>query len=72
MSIRLPYKRILSFNDSTRNWEALGKYLNAKGDTASRPDATLIGVGSIYFDTDLNQPIWSDGTDWIDATGTVV
>lgn len=68
MSIRLPYKRILSHDDSTRNWEALGKYLGS-GTTANRPNAALIDLGAMYFDTTLGQPIWSDGTIWVDATG---
>jgi hypothetical protein len=39
-----------------------------EGDTASRP--TLIEAnGQPYFDTDLGQPIWWNGTDWVDALG---
>jgi hypothetical protein len=41
------------------------------GDTASRPSTGLL-VGQFYFDTTLGIPIWWNGTDWIDATGTVV
>jgi hypothetical protein len=41
------------------------------GDTASRPSTDLL-VGQQYFDTDLGIPIWWNGTDWVDATGTVV
>ena len=41
------------------------------GDTASRP-STSLQVGQQYFDTDLGIPIWWNGTDWIDAAGTVV
>jgi len=41
------------------------------GDTASRPSTNLL-VGQQYFDTTLGIPIWWNGTDWIDATGTVV
>lgn len=40
--------------------------------TASRPSAASVGQGSQYFDSTLNKPIWSDGTNWRDATGTVV
>ena len=29
-------------------------------------------IGECYFDTDLGIPIWYDGTNWIDATGTTV
>lgn len=41
------------------------------GTTANRPTKDL-WVGRFYFDTDLGHPIWYDGTDWVDATGTPV
>jgi hypothetical protein len=41
------------------------------GPTANRP-TTNLAVGDYYFDTDLNLPIYYDGTDWIDAAGNVV
>lgn len=40
--------------------------------TASRPTATAAGAGANYFDTTLNKPVWSDGSNWRDAAGTVV
>jgi hypothetical protein len=41
------------------------------GTTANRPTERL-EVGQYYFDTTLGIPIWYDGTNWVDATGTVV
>jgi hypothetical protein len=41
------------------------------GPTADRPVTNLV-IGDYYFDTDLNLPIWYDGTNWIDAAGNVV
>ena len=41
------------------------------GSTADRPVYNLI-VGTTYFDTTLNQPIWWTGSGWVDATGTSV
>jgi hypothetical protein len=38
------------------------------GTTAARPDTTTVGF--TYFDTTLGLPIWWDGADWVDATGT--
>lgn len=38
--------------------------------TGSRP--TPQGAGSMFFDTTLGIPIWHDGTNWVDATGTTV
>ncbi|WP_286828754.1 MULTISPECIES: beta strand repeat-containing protein [Kordiimonas] len=40
--------------------------------TANRPDATASGTGASMFDTTLGKPIWSDGSQWVDATGTAV
>lgn len=37
--------------------------------TASRPTGT---TGGMVFDTDLGKPIWYNGTNWVDATGTTV
>ncbi|AUS02987.1 hypothetical protein NVP2275O_406 [Vibrio phage 2.275.O._10N.286.54.E11] len=40
-----------------------------RGTTAQRP--ANIPTSHEYFDTDLNYPIWWDGSNWRDATGTV-
>jgi len=50
--------------------EATVSTVNNSGDTASRPSTTI--VGQSYFDTDLTKPIWWDGSQWVDATGTTV
>jgi hypothetical protein len=45
------------------------------GITADRPISTTLvklQIGQMYFDTTLGLPIWWDGTDWINAAGTVV
>ena len=45
------------------------------GVTAARPTAVPNGaltVGQFYFDTTLGQPIWWDGTQWVDAAGVPV
>jgi hypothetical protein len=39
--------------------------------TANRPDAGSIPAGSNIFDTTLNRPLWSDGTQWRDAAGSL-
>ncbi len=41
------------------------------GATAERP-AVQLHVGQMFFDTTLGIPIWWDGTDWVDATGSAV
>jgi Pectate lyase superfamily protein len=40
--------------------------------TGSRPSASTVGEGAMFYDTTLDKPIWSDGTNWKDATGTTV
>ena len=42
------------------------------GDSSQRPKSSLINIGSNYFDTTLNKPIWWTGSNWVDATGTTV
>lgn len=43
----------------------------ASGSTSSRPTLNLL-VGQFYFDTTLGYPVWYNGTNWVDATGTPV
>lgn len=40
--------------------------------TASRPSAVNAGSGGMIYDTDLAQPLWSDGSVWRDAMGGAV
>jgi hypothetical protein len=40
--------------------------------TGSRPSASTVGSGAMFYDTTLSKPIWSDGAAWRDATGTSV
>lgn len=40
--------------------------------TGSRPTAASAGAGTQLYDTTLKKPIWSDGSAWRDAAGTVV
>lgn len=60
----------------------LGQITALKGNTASRPTKTTLGVandtgfaGYLYFDTTLaaaGQPIWWTGTAWVDSAGAAV
>lgn len=34
--------------------------------------AVTTGAGASMFDTSLGKPIWSDGSQWVDATGATV
>ena len=52
------------------NYDNFTPVLKNGGITSRRP--TNVGAGFQYFDTTLKKPIWWNGTDWVDATGTVV
>ena len=44
------------------------KYVTLNGVTANRPNSPV--AGQFFFDTTLGYPIWFNGTDWVDASGT--
>lgn len=47
-------------------------FKTGRNTTANRPTASAAGQGSMFYDTTLGKPIWSDGTNWKDAAGTTV
>jgi hypothetical protein len=59
----------LYFNQIDNFAQAL--YIPASGTTANRP-TDRVQIGQFYFDTTINRPIWYDGTNWINAAGTIV
>lgn len=63
-------KRIrVSFDNGSSFYNA---QTTQNGTTANRPTFTV--AGQMYFDIDLNKPIWrnKDNNGWVDATGTSV
>lgn len=70
----LCFSRLAFFDiDAAANYtgasvEGLAKFVN--GTTSNRPTNT--NVGHCYFDTDLNKPVWWNGTNWVDVSGTNV
>jgi hypothetical protein len=65
---QLNYSLRLYFNNLDNFLAAISTPQN--GATADRPTQNL-QVGQFYFDTTLGYPVWWDGADWVDATGTV-
>jgi hypothetical protein len=69
-ALRLYFNQIDNFTQASA--------IPLSGDTANRPIDSVqipLAVGQTYFDTDLGttgKPIWWDGTQWVDATGTAV
>lgn len=57
-----------TFATSTR--VVLEKDKVEQGATAARPAFADVEVGTEFFDTTLGKPVWSDGTAWVDSTGT--
>ena len=49
---------------------AVADKINIAGSAADRPTSAVLG--QCFFDVDLNKPIWFNGTDWVDYTGTTV
>lgn len=69
---------ILYLKDTTPDGLTIGKIrksVGMSGNTSSRPVNGLkfqMDIGFQYFDTTLGKPIWYNGTDWVDATGSAV
>lgn len=54
-------------------WKDFGQVdssLWENGTSSNRPSSP--SVGTRYFDTTLGKPIWFNGTNWVDAAGTIV
>ena len=62
-ALRLYYNQIDNFTQNVT--------VPPSGTTANRPTERL-QVGEYYFDTTIGRPIWYNGTNWINAAGTVV
>ena len=65
--LRLYFTQIDSFSQSIA--------IPASGTTANRPVDNVqspLSIGQFYFDTTLGRPIWYNGTNWVNASGTVV
>lgn len=46
------------------------KFVTLNGPSTTRPVGSVLG--QFYLDTNLNKPVWWNGTGFIDATGTYV
>lgn len=52
--------------------EGIIKGIIRSGISSLRPNTNYIPIGFQYFDITLNKPIWWNGNNWINATGTIV
>lgn len=77
MNVTPPGQRISNEGQTaTRSWvawvstvSAILTGITASGTTANRP-TSFLWVGRAYFDTTLGQPIWYDGSGWVDSAGS--
>jgi hypothetical protein len=67
---RLYFNRLTGFNNGLISTIILLNTPSA-GTTAERP-TTDLQIGQQYFDTTIGRPIWWNGSNWINAAGTVV
>jgi hypothetical protein len=59
----------LNQNWLTKLWRLVGT-LEQAGTTAQRPTDGLF-IGRRYYDKSLNKPVWYDGSQWRDASGSI-
>lgn len=59
-------RRKVQGSSTWKDWEVIGGFKS--GATTSRPASAR--TGQVFFDTTLGKPIWYDGSNWVDATGT--
>lgn len=48
------------------------KYVNLNGTLALRPASVLAILGQQYYATDINIPLFYDGTRWRNGTGSII
>lgn len=68
----IPVKCWANYDSTSDKLSKWGSSYYGFGSSSERPVSNNRIMGSYYFDTDLNKPIWFNGTNWVDATGTTV
>lgn len=48
------------------------KYVNLNGTLSNRPASVLAVIGQQYYATDINVPLFYDGTKWRNGVGSVI
>jgi hypothetical protein len=66
------FTSIISYSSGAVRLGANNAFATGQNITDNRPAAATVGVGAQFYDTSLQKPIWSDGTNWRDAAGTIV
>jgi len=66
------YKKIATTSDEVMTYDDKNIQFTLSGATASRPNAGWVKIGKSYFDTNLGYPVFWDGTNWVNSSGTTV
>lgn len=61
---------LMIYTNKWKKVKTIDENLQESGSTLNRP--VNIQAGFLYFDTNLNKPIWWTGERWVDATGAEV
>ena len=48
------------------------KYVNLNGTVANRPASILAQIGQQYYATDINIPLFYDGSKWRNGIGSII
>ena len=62
------FERVDELESLVRDFRALSDTYT----TALRPNAKAVGIGKMIFNETTGLPNWSDGSQWVDATGSTV
>ena len=48
------------------------KYVNLNGNLVNRPASVIAQIGQQYYATDINIPLFYDGTNWRNGIGSII
>ena len=60
-------KQILVYDSVTGQWKAQDGVTPLAGSSSERPSNPK--TGEMFFDLNLNKPIWFNGSEWVDSSG---
>lgn len=61
-----------TYNKTYYNGKVSKYYQLGSSSGVSRPPINMLNTGFQFYDTNLNKPIWFDGSDWRDSSGVIV
>ncbi|MFW6122251.1 MAG: hypothetical protein ACOC80_15315 [Petrotogales bacterium] len=67
-----PHSNSASETDLNDHIDSGNPHSDSQGINSGTDKPSSPSTGEMFFDTDLGQPIWYDGTDWVDAEGSTI